>query len=192
VKAGETLIDVGCFIGHDLRRLVYDGAPSTNLYGIDIVSYSNVGYEMFRDKDHFDAHFIEADILSESDPALSLLKGKVDIVSATHVLHSWDWDGQIKAAKALATFTKPGSMIVGSQVGNHKAHEVTVKPLPAQWRQNPESIEKFWNQVGSETGTKWEARAWIRSFEEMGWHSEDHAWMEDGLANVEFVVKRMQ
>jgi hypothetical protein len=87
---------------------------------------------MFRDKDLFDANFIEADILSESDPALSPLKGKVDIVSVTHVLHSWDRDGQIKASKALATFTKPGSMIVGSQVGNHKAYEVTVKPLPGQ------------------------------------------------------------
>jgi hypothetical protein len=93
------------------------GPPSTNLYGADMVNYWNVGCKMFRDKGHFDAHFIEADTLSESDPALSPLKGKVDIVSVTHVFHSWGWDGQIKAAKALATFTKPGWMIVGSQVG---------------------------------------------------------------------------
>ncbi|KAH8651958.1 hypothetical protein BGZ60DRAFT_520072 [Tricladium varicosporioides] len=69
VKEGEISVDVGCFVGHDLRRLVYDGAPSKNLYGVDIISHWEVGYEMFRDLDHFGATFIEADILSDA-PAL--------------------------------------------------------------------------------------------------------------------------
>ncbi|KAF4626047.1 hypothetical protein G7Y89_g12114 [Cudoniella acicularis] len=193
VQAGELLLDVGCFLGHDLRRLAYDGAPSTNLYGLDIANHWNVGFELFRDQSHFGAHFIEADILSESDSALLALKGKVDIVSALQVIHQWDWEGQVKAAKVLATFTKPGSLVVGNSIGNSKAQEVTLKSIGVpMYRQNPESFEKLWIQVGNETGTKWETQAWLRSFEEMSFDPKDHAWMEDGVAMLEFSVRRTE
>ena len=88
VKDGQILMDVGCFIGHDLRRLVYEGVPCENIYGVDIVSHWDVGFDMFRDRDRFNAHFIEADILSTADAALMTLKGKVDVVSITQVAHS--------------------------------------------------------------------------------------------------------
>lgn len=82
-------MDVGCFLAHDFRRLSYDGAPTENLYGVDIASHWDVGFEMFRDRDSFSAHFIEADILTASDPQspLSSLKGQVDIISIAQVLH---------------------------------------------------------------------------------------------------------
>ncbi|EPE28840.1 S-adenosyl-L-methionine-dependent methyltransferase [Glarea lozoyensis ATCC 20868] len=191
VNAGETFVDIGCFVGHDLRRLAYDGAPSNNLYGVDIVSHWDVGYEMFRDHDRFRATFIEADILSDA-PALMLLKGKIDILSVTQVLHQWDWDAQVKVAKVLTTFTKPGSLIVGNQIGNPNAQEVTLKSVSVpMWRHNPASFEKFWAQVGNETGTKWEVQCWMRSFQEMSWDSKDGAWMEEGVGIIEFVVKQV-
>jgi hypothetical protein len=194
IKDGQALMDVGCFIGHDLRRLVFDGAPSSNLYGADIANHWDVGYEMFRDRDHFEGHFIEADILSPS-PALELLEDKIDIVAISQVLHQWDWNGQIKAAKILFSFTKPGSLVVGNQIGNSDAHEVSFKHLGAPnpiWRHNPESLEKFWNQIGSETGTKWKTQAWLRTFEEMSWDPKDAAWMEEGVAVIEFAVERVE
>lgn len=43
LKAGSTLLDIGCFLGQDLRRLVADGAPPDKLYAIDIVSHWDVG-----------------------------------------------------------------------------------------------------------------------------------------------------
>lgn len=184
-------MDVGCFVGHDLRRLAHDGAPSKNLYGVDIVSHWDVGFEMFRDQGRFDATFIEADILSEN-LALVPLKKKVDIVSVLQVLHSWDWDAQVKVAKVLSTFTKPGSLVVGNQIANPNAHEVTLKSIGVpMWRHNPESFEKLWVQVGSETGTKWETQSWMRTFEEMSWDPKDGAWMEEGVGIIEFVVKRV-
>jgi hypothetical protein len=199
IKDGEVLIDVGCFIGHDLRRLAFDSAPSTsnNLYGVDIVSHWNVGYEMFRDKESFKAQFIEADILSApgSVPGLSLLKGRVDIISTLQVIHQWDWDGQIRAFKALIGFSNPqaGSMIVGNQIGNPKAQEVTLKSLGVpMYRHNPESFKKLWGQIESETGTKWETQAWMRSFKEMSWDPQDGAWMEPGVAIIEFAVRRVE
>ena len=191
VKNGQILVDVGCFIGHDLRRLAYDGAPSENLYGVDIVSHWDVGFNMFQDQDRFRARFIEADILSSTDFALTALKGKVDIISVTQVIHSWDWACQVKATKALTTFTKPGSMIVGNQIGNPTAQEVKLNDLAVpMWRHNPDSWAKLWAQVGEETGTQWETQAWMRTFEDMWWEAKDGAWMEPGVGIIEFVIKR--
>ncbi|KAF7875358.1 hypothetical protein EAF04_002530 [Stromatinia cepivora] len=184
-------MDVGCFVGHDLRRLVYDGAPSDRLYADDIISHWDVGYEMFRDRGRFKAHFIEADIVSQSE-TLAQLRRQVDIISITQVIHQWGWDGQVNCAKKLTAFTKgPGSMVVGNQIRDPKAQEVTLKSLGVpMWRHNPESFAKLWDQVGSETGTQWETQAWVRTFEEMSFGAQDGAWMEPGVSLIEFFARR--
>ncbi|KAI1103536.1 hypothetical protein F4804DRAFT_309814 [Jackrogersella minutella] len=81
-------MDIGTFIGHDLRRLVYDGTPSNNLYGVDIFSHFETGSEFFRDRDTFEGQFIEADFLNSSaSPELTALKSsKVDIIVISQVL----------------------------------------------------------------------------------------------------------
>ncbi|KAF7866980.1 uncharacterized protein EAF02_009766 [Botrytis sinoallii] len=167
--------------------------PRTKIYAINIVSHWEVGYNLFRDRDQFSAQFVEAGIVSESK-VLAPLRGQVDIIAVTQVIHQWDWEGQVKAAKQLIRFTKgPGSMIVGNQIGNPKAQEVTLKSLVVpMWRHNPESFAKLWDQVGQETGTRWETQAWMRSFDEMAFGVEDGAWMEDGVAIIEFAVKRIE
>lgn len=83
---GQLLADVGCFIGHDLRHLANDGAPAENLYGFDIVDFWSLGFEMFKDRGRFDAHFINADIMAvDSDSALAEFKGKIDVVCIAQV-----------------------------------------------------------------------------------------------------------
>ena len=193
VRGGATLMDVGCFVGHDLRRLAFDGAaPSTNLYAVDIVNHWDVGYELFRDRERFSARFIEADILSAAeDPALRALEGSIDVVNLTHVFHQWDWDGQVQAAKRVCAFTRPGSIVVGCQMGNLVAQDVVLASVPIpQWRHDPESFRRFWGQVGEETGTEWKCEAWLRTWEDVGWDPEDWAWMEDGARVIEFVASR--
>ena len=185
-------MDIGCFLGHDLRRLAFDGAPSTNLYGVDIVNHWDLGYDLFRDRDHFAAHFIKADILSD-DPELVILQGQIDIISIMHMLHQWGWDDQIAAAKKICSFTRTGSIVVGSQIGNQKAQEVALQQiLVPQWRHNPVSFQRFWDQVGVETGTRWRSQALLHSFEEKGWESKDKEWMEDGACVMDFVVTRIE
>ncbi|KAJ5807088.1 hypothetical protein N7474_010680 [Penicillium riverlandense] len=193
LRSSATFMDVGCFLGGDMRRLVFDGAPSANLYGVDIVSHWDVGYALYRDRVRFDAHFIQADILSsEKNPALQALKGRVDIISISAVMHQWGWKDQLEAAKKLVAFTRSGALVVGYQIGNVEAKEVinpTLKVL--QWRHNPVSFAKMWNQVGAETGSMWEAQAWLRSWEDMGWDPADQAWLEPGDAVIDFVVTRI-
>ena len=191
LQAGETLMDVGCFLGGDLRRLVFDGAPAENLYGVDIVSHWDVGYALFRDKGRFAAHFIEADILSSDNPALQALRGRVDVISISAVLHQWAWKDQVEAAEKLVAFSKRGSLVIGYQIGNVEGKQIVNRAfqLP-QWRHDPASFEKMWNQVGGETGSTWETKAWLRSWEDMGWDPKDQAWMEPGDKVIDFVVTR--
>ncbi|KAI1346046.1 hypothetical protein F5Y01DRAFT_298825 [Xylaria sp. FL0043] len=193
LKGGATLIDVGTFIGHDLRRLVYDGAPSEKLYGIDIVNHFDLGYEFFRDRDRFNGHFIEADFLS-SAPDLMNLRGAADIVLVSQLLHQWSWSDQLKAVETLITFTRPGSSIVGNQLGNPVAQEIPIKQHKsiATWRHNVESFTKMFEEVGNATGSTWETQAWLRSFSEMGWDEKDAAWMEPDVCVIEFVANRVE
>jgi hypothetical protein len=174
LASGATLLDVGCFLGGDLRRLVFDGAPSANLYGVDIVSHWDVGYALYRDRGRFAAHFIEADILS---------------ISA--VLHQWSREGQVAAAAKLVPLTRPGSLVLGYQIGNVTAKDVVNPVLKLrQWRHDPVSFAEMWERVGAETGTVWETEARLRSWEDMGWDPADHAWMEPGDRVIDFVVTR--
>ncbi|KAI1422601.1 hypothetical protein F5Y12DRAFT_717186 [Xylaria sp. FL1777] len=194
VKNGASLMDVGTFLGHDLRRLVYDGAPSERLIGVDIVNFSDLSYELFRDRDRFHGRFIEADFLSSS-PELLALKGQIDIVVVSQLLHQWDWENQAKALETLITFTKPapGSSIVGNQIGNTVAQSVSVERLPSvtTWRHNQESLAKMFEVAGKATGSRWETEAWLRSSSEMGWGEKDMAWMEPGVCVIEFVATRV-
>ncbi|KAI1322424.1 hypothetical protein F5Y16DRAFT_386699 [Xylariaceae sp. FL0255] len=195
VKSGATLMDVGTFIGHDLRRLVYDGAPSEKLYGVDIVGkpFFDLSYEFFLDRDRFHGQFIEADFLSSSSPELLALKGRVDIPLVSQLLHQWDWDGQVKALRTLINFTKPGSSIIGNQIGNTVAQSIPVKQLPSVsiWRHNQESVIKIFEEASDATGSQWETDARLRSFADMGWDEKDQAWMEPGVCVIEFMANRL-
>lgn len=193
LQAGETFLDVGCHLGADMRQLVFDGAPSNKMYGIDIASHWDVGFEMYRDSGRFDAQFIEADFLSDSNEELLQLKGQCDIISVSAVLHQWDRQDQVNAASRLVAFSRPGSLIVGHQIGNVDGHAVQNKTMKApQWRHDPASFEQMWDQVGVDTGTRWQTKAKLLSWEDMGWDADEMKWMEPGDMVLDFVVRRMQ
>lgn len=58
MKNGGTYLELGCSLGVDIRRLVYDGAPSDKVVGIDIADQSALGYTMFNDIDRLKAKFL--------------------------------------------------------------------------------------------------------------------------------------
>lgn len=91
VSPGVKLLDVGCYIGHDLRALYLAGVPQTSLYGLDIVDLLPMGQELFRDADRFDmtGRFIVGNVLdggSETEAA-RMLDGRMDVVWCSAVLH---------------------------------------------------------------------------------------------------------
>lgn len=193
VKAGQTVVDIGTFIGHDLRRLVVDGAPSERLWGVDIVNHFDVGFDFFKDRERWQGKFIEADFLTvETNPGLEILRANTDVIFIASVLHQWDWSGQIRGATTLAHFTKPGSLIAGLQMGKPNAGEVLAPGLRVPlYIHTPESFTELWEEVGSLTGTRWEVQAWPRPWKWIGVNPADMVWMGADVQLLEFAVRRV-
>ncbi|CZR57363.1 uncharacterized protein PAC_07252 [Phialocephala subalpina] len=50
----QTLLDIGCCFGQDIRMYAFRGAPTQNLYGVDLYpEFLGLGYELFNDTDRF-------------------------------------------------------------------------------------------------------------------------------------------
>jgi hypothetical protein len=193
VKAGQTLVDIGTFIGHDLRRLVIDGAQSDHLWGVDIVNHFDVGFDFFQDRQRWRGRFVEADFLTiESNAVLEPLRSKTDMIFIASVLHQWDWAGQVRGATALTQFTKPGCLIAGLQMGKPIAGAVVMKGLKVPlYLHNTESWAKMWREVGAATATSWETITRPRAWEWIGIDSSEMAWMGPDVQLFEFAVRRM-
>ncbi|KAJ4322970.1 hypothetical protein N0V94_002125 [Neodidymelliopsis sp. IMI 364377] len=163
IKDGEQYLDIGCCVGQDIRKLVYDGAPSENTYGSDLKGqFWDIGYDLFLDKSSLKTKFIEADVFDDKS-GLQELAGKIDIVHAASFFHLFDWDGQVAAAKKVVRLLNPDSdnLIIGRQAGRLEAGDFTaqVEQTKSRYWHNPESWAKLWKQVGDETGTKWKVEA---------------------------------
>ncbi|KAL9625052.1 MAG: hypothetical protein Q9160_000781 [Pyrenula sp. 1 TL-2023] len=130
-----------------------------------------MGHALFRDGEgRRGATMVSGDLLAEREGTsedeeqggLIALEGMMDVVHVASVLHSWDWDDMLKAAKRLVQFVRPqaGSLIAGNQMGSLNAGQY---PMPTgngvNFRHNVESFGRFWAQVGKETGTKWEVQS---------------------------------
>ena len=175
--------------------MVFDGAPSDSIYAIDIVSHWEVGLDLFNDRDHFKARFLEVDLMAaETDANLKALQGKMDIISISAVFHQWNWRTQVDAAKKVLAFSKPGSLVVGHQIGSAdaKEHKTLGQMQVDVWRHNPDSFVRMWDQVGYETGTKCKTEARLLSWEDIGWMSEDYGFMPAGDCILDFVVTRVE
>jgi len=163
IKNGEQYLDIGCCMGQDIRKLVYDGAPSENTYASDLkTQFWDMGYELFLDKSSLKTTFVDADIFDDKS-GLQELAGKFDVVHAASFFHLFDWDGQIAAAKKVVELMNPESnaLIIGRQAGRAEAGDFTaqVEQTKSRYWHNPASWTKLWEQVGIETGTQWKVEA---------------------------------
>jgi SAM-dependent methyltransferase len=130
LKGGnENFLDLGCFIGQEIRRLVADGAPSENLYGADLRSdWFELGYQLFNDTDTLKSTFYAADIF-DPNSRLNEIDGKIDIIYAGSFLHLFGYDEQLEVCAKIVKLLKPkkGSLLVGRQVGQVEAGQRKVQ-----------------------------------------------------------------
>jgi hypothetical protein len=194
IKSGGTFLDVGCYCGTDLRQLVIDGCPQNNLYGLDLVNHWDIGFELFRDRGRFQAKFYEGDILNPN-ANMETLYGKVDIISATHFLHNWDWATQVKACCNISAFSKPGSMVVGHQVGTRNSENARWDKEDEKHKlilHTPNTFVKLWKEVGERTGASWKCEAEVKNWKELGHRPNETAYLGEGAGFLQFVVARVQ
>lgn len=145
------MIDLGCCMGQDIRKLVHDGAPSENTVASDVTEnfWEPYGFDLFLDRESLKTRFIKADIFAENSE-LDQLDGKINIVNAASFFHLFDWDGQIKAAKRVVKLLEPtsGSLIVGRQGGKPEAGSFghLTKEMTAWWH-NPEVRDTLYQSM---------------------------------------------
>ncbi|KAK3689858.1 hypothetical protein B0T22DRAFT_378782 [Podospora appendiculata] len=188
-RLDERLLDVGCCLAQDLRKLAYDGAPSRSLVGLEIqAEFIALGYDFFNDRDTFRGRFIVADLL---DTDSEVVRGSFGIVLLGMVLHLWDLESQTRACVRVVELLRPepGVLVVGQSVGSLVATEVEVRGGRRICKHDAESFGRMWDEVGRRTGTAWTVRA--RLDEGLGIAEKKRGWDEPGTRRLSFEVERV-
>ncbi|KAG6331893.1 hypothetical protein ID866_7199, partial [Astraeus odoratus] len=132
------LLDIGCGLGADTRKLVMDGFPAHKIVQSDLVEeWKDLSNELFRTTEEtFPAKFIQGgvfdpDFLSVTPPAqepvsngtpdlstlksLNALRGRCSVINAGAIIHLFSEEQQVHLARALAGLLspEPGSIICG-------------------------------------------------------------------------------
>ena len=157
-------------MGQDLRKLVFDGAPSENLYASDVFpQYEGLSYELWRDRESFPHHFLADDVLADNEHFLrgalmtKLGPGQTDIIAINMFLHLFDYENQLKVATRILRLLshRPGSLILGSQAGVRPPMEQPLKPpfdktengeTRSIYRHSPDSFIELWQKAGAFAG----------------------------------------
>jgi len=190
-RAGARVVDIGCFIGHDLRRITFDGAGvrSANLVGVDIVNHWHIGYSFFRDEGHFDAKFVEADILHPNAEWRNM-EGNMDVAILICILHQWDYETQLAAARNVSRLMAVDGTVVGFQMGTAGKEHYSDPTAPRAYRHNVESFQKMWEEVGKQEGTVWETEVKLAAMDILGVKEDDIRYLGEDCRVAQFVVTR--
>lgn len=192
-------LDVGCFLGIDMRFLFYDlggGDGAEKLTGIDIVDFWDLGCELFDDKDGiFDrkVRFIRADFMDTKNRSISELAGTCDVVNISGVLHQFDYSQHVDACSKLVMITKigRGSIVMGNQVGFVNAVEKTMEKTHAIIH-SEDSWKALWKEVSEKTGTKWEVNVELKPWESLGIDTKLTAYLGPDLGMLYFWSVRLE
>lgn len=191
LEKGDTLLDVGCCFGQELRKLVDDGISSKQLYGIDLEPmFVKFGYELFRDRQKFEATFLSGDMFQHSPDSFESMAGKIDIVWASSFLHLFGWEDQLSLCIRIAGFLKrkQGSMILGRQLGSVVPGNFPLQDLmqaEPYWH-SPISFQRLWDEVGMATKMKWKVHA---SLDDEEFRYEDcRVWGHHSMRRLLFTV----
>ncbi len=134
------------------------------------------------------ARFIEADIFDPNTP-LRDLNGKIDIIFACQFLHLFSWKKQFDALTKIVEMSRPGTCLVGYQIGREHPVEVQ-RPWGVMFYHDVDSFNELWREVARETGTKWVLNVSMVSLRQWGMEKEDFEWMSADSRGLNFAVTR--
>jgi SAM-dependent methyltransferase len=192
VKAGARLLDIGCCFAQDIRKLVHDGAPGENLWGLEAeAEFIRLGYDFFRDKDRLNARFIVADFMDRSEPAVAAVCGTFGIVHLGMILHIWNRPAQLEACCRVVELLRPepGVFVIGQCVGHLDGVPATGRGGKTMFKHNAETFRDLWTEVGQLTGTRWEVRAQLD--EGLGIKEQSRKWDDPNTRRLAFEVERL-
>ena len=176
LKAGASILDIGCCFGQDLRYMAADEAPTERMYASDIISELwDTSHDLYRIHNHMKARFIMADILDPASPLLEL-RGKMNMLMTNLLFHLFDWERQVEAGKNMVALSRPGTMLVGRHIvsaigmaiplGTITDGEARSAGSKTRFRHTPETWQEMWRQIQEETGTEWEVESSLHPLKE--------------------------
>jgi 2-polyprenyl-3-methyl-5-hydroxy-6-metoxy-1,4-benzoquinol methylase len=130
----STILDIGCCMGTDLRKMIVDGAIPENVCGIDIEgTFITLGYDLFDDKAIMHDKFFVMNILDKNNWPTSFRTQLFDIAYCGSVFHLLsEEDGGMLVAN-LKEMLSDGAVFLGKCVGTSKDHAIEV----------PEAVKSF-------------------------------------------------
>ncbi|KAH8666803.1 hypothetical protein BX600DRAFT_511702 [Xylariales sp. PMI_506] len=176
VQEGDRFLDVGCCFGQEMRKMALEGAPTENMYGLELQrGFVELAYDFFGDRDTFKGHFIVGDLADPSNAEIKALHGTVDIAHLGMFLHLWDLEGQTQMCTRIAELMspKPGSLVIGHSAGRTEPSEWFNPVGKSMYKHNGESFAKMWEEVGKRTGSTWKVNAWLQETKIEGRHWDD-------------------
>ncbi|PYH80495.1 hypothetical protein BO82DRAFT_286451 [Aspergillus uvarum CBS 121591] len=186
VQDGTLLLDLGCGLGQDIRRLVYDGAPQDNIIGLDLHrGFIDLGFELFNDRNTLRSAFVVQDFFERSQIPQSQAS-RIRIINSGYFMHLWDWDGQIKVAKHMISLLslEEDGIVTGMHFGSKQTG--VWEKVPADndpiFLHDPVSFKSLWQQVGSETETKLDVWSSIEQ-------DEDHMRLDPNGLRLRWYVR---
>ncbi|KAJ5758228.1 uncharacterized protein N7511_006922 [Penicillium nucicola] len=158
VKEGALLLDLGCALGQDIRRLVYDGAPQEHLIGLDLrQEFIDLGFELFQDRTSLHSTFVAQDFLDDAQ-SLEPWAGNLKIINSGYFMHLWGWEGQLNVAKRIVSLLslQGGSIVTGVHFGSEETGHTTKVPenVDPLFLHDCDTLKRLWEQVGRETQTR--------------------------------------
>ena len=187
--SSQKLVDMGCCFGQSLRKMIYDGAPATSLYGIDIESdFISLGFELFRDRDKLESTFIVADVFNLD---LSDLGEEFNIVHVSAFFHLFPRHKQLLAVQTLIKLLRPqpNSIVMGANLGSLKPGEYQLtKDGSVSFRHNPETFRELWNEAAAFDGSKWRVESSLDTVSVIG--NEHMPWAEPNIRRIVFTATR--
>lgn len=169
--------------------MVYDGAPSASIYGIDIEpAFISLGYELFKDQGKLQSTFIAGDIF---DLNLDFIKGEIDILLVKAFFHLFSWEKQVLAVRILISILKPspGSMVIGMHLGSIKPAEHELRPGgPKTFRHSPDTFAELWREAAGDEAGSWKVDSSVDTVTMVG--NERASWAEPDMRRIVFTVTR--
>ncbi|KAI0268869.1 hypothetical protein BC834DRAFT_867632 [Gloeopeniophorella convolvens] len=162
------LLDIGCCMGTDVRKLVNDGYPASRVVGVDLrPEFLTLGHKLYSDADTCPIHFFAADMFSISIPAnlppapapqvetlngvssFEELIGRVSFVYTGALFHLFDESTQHAIALRVALLLKrqPGSAVFGRHQGLPEAGMIDDHMQRVRYGHSPASWERLWKTV---------------------------------------------
>ncbi|CAK7220134.1 hypothetical protein SBRCBS47491_004086 [Sporothrix bragantina] len=162
-KPGSRFLDIGCCLGQDLRKLIYDGAPPSSIAGAELNgAFIDLGYDLFRDREATAGQtvIVAANILeSPSSPSSPLyaLAGQFTAVQLGMLLHLFTWEEQITAFQNTLLLLKgqPGDRIFGQATGHLDGTPTASVGSRATFKHNAASFARLVDAVQEATATRW-------------------------------------